>query len=70
MGIDKFFEKFGLSKPEPDEDEAGVEAPPAEPALKWAGSTRQRRSLRGKSRRNICANRTSAPLTDKLFIIF
>ena len=36
MGIDKFFEKFGLSKPEPDDDEAGVEAPPAEPAKKPA----------------------------------
>ena len=36
MGIDKFFEKFGLSKPEPDEDEAGVEAPPAELAKKPA----------------------------------
>ena len=36
MGIDKFFEKFGLSKPEPDEDEAGVEAPSAEPAKKPA----------------------------------
>lgn len=36
MGIDKFFEKFGLSKPEPEEDEADIEAPPAEPAKKPA----------------------------------
>ena len=36
MGIDKFFEKFGLSKPEPEEDEAAIEAPPAEPAKKPA----------------------------------
>ena len=31
MGIDKFFEKLGMSKSEPDEAEENIEAPPADP---------------------------------------
>lgn len=31
MGIDKFFEKLGMSKSEPDEAEENIEAPPAAP---------------------------------------